>query len=34
LSALTMPVLVIVGERDTDDMPDASQARRPTRGST
>jgi pimeloyl-ACP methyl ester carboxylesterase len=32
LSALTMPVLVIVGERDTDDMPDASPARRPTRG--
>ncbi len=31
LSALTMPVLVIVGERDTDDMPDASPARRPTR---
>src|SRR5215218_7984995 len=27
-----MPVLVIVGERDTDDMPDASPARRPTRG--
>jgi len=24
LSALTMPALVIVGERDTDDMPDAS----------
>jgi pimeloyl-ACP methyl ester carboxylesterase len=25
LSALTMPVLVIVGERDTDDMPDAAR---------
>jgi hypothetical protein len=33
LSALTIPVLVIVGERDTDDMRDASPARRPTRGS-
>jgi pimeloyl-ACP methyl ester carboxylesterase len=32
LSALTMPVLVIVGTRDTDDMPDASPARRPPRG--
>jgi pimeloyl-ACP methyl ester carboxylesterase len=29
LSALTMAVLVIVGERDTDDMPDASPARLP-----
>jgi len=27
-----MAVLVIVGERDTDDMFDASLARRPTRG--